>query len=135
MKKKIAILLTVLVAGCATQPSNLSATHVPVLAYANYDCDQLVSEAVHINRRISELYTSLKKKADNDAVQMGIGLLLFWPTLFALEGGDGPEATEYSNLKGSYEAIRQVSIQKKCPLDSIPGFKTPEEFKEENESS
>lgn len=102
--------------------------------YTNHDCEQIVGEAAHINRRLGELYSSLKKKADNDAVQMGIGLLLFWPTLFALEGGDGPEAVEYSRLKGEYEAIRQASIAKKCPLDSIPAFKSPEDFKKEQEA-
>jgi hypothetical protein len=42
------------------------------------------------------LYASLKKKADNDTAQMTVGMLLLWPTLFFLEGGDGPEASEYS---------------------------------------
>lgn len=48
---------------------------------------------------------------------MGIGLVLFWPALFMLEGGDGPEATEYARLRGEYEAISTVSVQKKCQLN------------------
>jgi hypothetical protein len=59
----------------------------------------------------------LDKKADNDAAQLGIGLVLFWPALFFLEGGDGPEANEYSNLKGEYEALRKVAVQNKCGPD------------------
>lgn len=121
--------------GCATQPSDLGTTYVPVATYANYDCDQLTAEVNHINLRLDELYTSLKDKADTDAAQMGIGLLLFWPVLFALEGGDGPEATEYSRIKGEYEAIRQASLQKQCDLDAVPQLKTPEEFKKESENS
>lgn len=134
MKKSLIALICFVTAGCATQPSDLGSTYVPVATYAEYDCKQLTAEAGHINRRLGELYASLKKKADNDAVQMGIGLILFWPTLFALEGGDGPEAVEYSRLKGEYEAIRQASVQKDCPLDSIPEFKSPEDFKEEQEA-
>lgn len=128
-------LISFSVAGCASKPSDLSTTYVPVATYAKYDCDQLITEAGHINRRLGELYASLEKKANNDAIQMGVGLLLFWPTLFALEGGDGPEAVEYSRLKGEYEAIRQASIARKCSLNSMPEFKSPEVHKKETEES
>lgn len=47
---------------------------------------------------------------------MGIGLAVFWPALLFLEGGDGPEATEYAQLKGEYEALRQNSVQKRCGI-------------------
>ena len=128
-----AILIFVL-AGCASQPDNLQATYVSPGTYAKYDCDQLILETNNINRRLSELYASLKKKADNDAVQMGLGLVLFWPVLFALEGGDGPESATYSRLKGEHEAIQQASIYKKCDLNAIPEFKTPEQFKQEQQT-
>ena len=54
---------------------------------------------------------------------MGVGLVLFWPTLFFLEGGDGPEASEYTQLKGEFEALRINSVQKKCEIDAL----SPEE--------
>ena len=54
---------------------------------------------------------------------MGVGLVLFWPTLFFLEGGDGPEASEYTQLKGEFEALRTNSVQKKCEIDAL----SPEE--------
>jgi len=80
----------------------------------------------HVSHRTAELYTSLDKKADNDAAQMGVGLVLFWPTLFFLEGGDGPEATEYSNLIGEYEALRSMMVTKKCSSEYMPT--SPEEI-------
>jgi hypothetical protein len=58
---------------------------------------------------------------------MGVGLVLFWPALFFLEGGDGPEAAEYAQLKGEFEALRENSIQKKCGIES----KSPEEIMKE----
>jgi hypothetical protein len=62
---------------------------------------------------------------------MGIGLVLFWPALLFLEGGDGPEATEYANLKGEYEALRENSVSKKCGFTS----RSPEEIiKEQSEA-
>jgi hypothetical protein len=103
-----------LVTGCATDPKKISAAYVSPAQYRSWDCEQIVSESAHIERRSVELYNSLKKDADADKWQMGVGLILFWPTLFALEGGDGPEASEYSRLKGEYEALRTVSVEKRC---------------------
>ena len=57
-----------------------------------------------------------ERSADN--WQMGVGLILFWPSLFFLEGGDGPEASEYAQLKGNFEALRVNSVQKKCSISA-----------------
>jgi len=77
-------------------------------------------ELERVTRRANELYGGLKKKADNDTAQMTAGMLLLWPTLFFLEGGDGPDAAEYSRLKGERDALEQAAIQKNCSLGSIP---------------
>ena len=55
-----------------------------------------------------------KKEASNDSVQTTVGVILFFPALFFLEGGDGAQATEYQKLKGEYEALEKVAVQKKC---------------------
>lgn len=74
-------------------------------------------EVDRVERQVNDLYYRLDKKAGNDAAQMGIGLVLFWPALFFLEGGDGPEAAEYSRLKGEMQALEKVAIKKKCGID------------------
>ena len=109
--------LTGLFVGCATQPKKIQTQYVSPLIYKDHDCDQLAFEQYRIERRTTELYTSLKNEANADSWQMGIGLVLFWPALFFLEGGDGPEAAEYSRLKGEYEALSDVSVMKKCAID------------------
>ena len=48
---------------------------------------------------------------------MAIALILFFPALFFLEGGDDARAGEYARLKGESEAMQSVSVQKKCGLD------------------
>jgi hypothetical protein len=129
MRKNItAFILSMMIiqTGCATQPDKLNTTYVSPLKYKDYDCDQVVMEMDYVSKRTADLYQSLDKKADDDAAQMGIGLVLFWPALFFLEGGDGPEATEYSNLKGEYEALRTATVHKKCSLENMP--KSPEEI-------
>lgn len=103
-------------AGCASQPDTMQAQYVSPDQYEGYDCTRITNEMGRTSRRINELYGSLKQTADNDAAQMGVGLVLFWPTLFFLEGGDGPEAVEYSRLKGEYEALETVAIQKNCSV-------------------
>ena len=87
------------------------------MVYQSYDCEQIAMEQNRIERRTGELYTSLDRQAKADQWQMGLGLLIFWPTLFLLEGGDGPEATEYGRLRGEYAAISEVSTAKKCQLN------------------
>lgn len=96
------------------------AADVSPLMYQQYDCQQLGMEQTRITRRTSKLYQQLKSEASSDSWQMGVGLVLFWPALFFLEGGDGPEAAEYRQLKGEYEAIEQASIAKKCGLLFTP---------------
>jgi len=120
MRKILALLASAILVACASAPEKLQTQYVSELQYLNHDCDQLAMEESRISRRVSELYGTLDKKAGDDAAQMGIGLVLFWPALFFLEGGDGPEAQEYSRLKGEHEAIERVAIQRKCTLDIKP---------------
>jgi len=128
LKTLIATTIVAGLAGCATQPEELSATYVSPVKYQKYDCQQLEMEMGHISERTDSLYHQLKKKADDDAAQMGIGLLIFWPALFFLEGGDGPEATEYANMRGEFEALRSTSVEKKCTFE-MP--KSPEKIIQE----
>jgi hypothetical protein len=119
--KFISTTLTVLfICSCATNPDNIQASYVSPLKYRNYDADQIILEMDYVGQRTQELYQRLKKKASGDKWKTGIGLVLFWPALLALEGGDGPEATEYARLKGEYEALRQAAVQKKITLNSLP---------------
>ena len=110
---------------CASSPDELTAQHVSTLRYEESTCKQLVLEMDYANERLGQLYTSLDKKAGDDAAQMGIGLVLFWPALFFLEGGDGPEAAEYSRLRGEVDAMRRAAIHKECDLTNVRSFIPP----------
>jgi len=114
------LVVAILLSGCATKPSEIEASYVSPYKYKDYDEEQIIMEMDHVGRRTNELYYSLKKEASNDTAQMAVGLLLFWPALFFLEGGDGPEAAEYARLKGEYEALRTVAVQRKISLDMLP---------------
>lgn len=108
-----------LITACATQPEDLGTTRISPIMYRHMDCEQLAMEGMRVARHETILFNSLEKTADTDEWQMGVGLILLWPVLFALEGGDSAEAAEYSLLKGERDAIEQAAIIKKCgPLGS-----------------
>ena len=113
------------VAGCASQPDKIASQSVSPLVYQDYQCDQVAMEMDRIGQRVGQLYLNLKEEADHDAAQLTFGLLFLWPTLFFLEGGDGPEAAEFARLKGEYDALQTVAVEKRCdtrlatrPIDS-----------------
>ena len=127
MKQLITIALAATICACASNPDKIDAAYVSPLKYKDYNCDQLALEMDYVGQRTNKLYQRLKVERTADNWQMGIGLLIFWPTLFLLEGGDGPEAAEYAQLKGDFEALRSNSVQRKCGLEA----KSPEQIMKE----
>ncbi len=112
-----ALTAATLLAGCASNPNDINASYVSPLKYATYDCNQIAQEMGYVEQRTNVLYQNLQRKRTNDNWAMGLGMVLFWPALFALDGGDGPEATEYAQVKGEYEALRQTSVEKRCNIN------------------
>ena len=115
--KKVACLLisSTLIAGCANSSKNIATTYVSPLQYKDYTCDQISAEMSRILGRVSETGGRLDQAASNDAVIMGVSAILFWPALFAL-GGTKQQEAEYGRLKGEYEALGQMAVQKNCTL-------------------
>jgi hypothetical protein len=105
--------LSIGLAGCASSSKDISASYVSPLQYQGYDCTQLTAESLRIQTRVVELGGRLDEAAAKDKAIMGIGLVLFWPALFALGGTKSQEA-EFGRLKGEYDALQQAAIQKKC---------------------
>jgi hypothetical protein len=114
--KKIFVLSAsiLILSGCATSSDKIATAYVSPLQYQSYDCDQLTSESVRLNQRVMALQGQVDKAAANDKAVTGVGMILFWPALFAL-GGNTQQEAEYGRLKGEYEAIQQSAVAKKCP--------------------
>jgi hypothetical protein len=110
-------LLTSVFVSCASNPDKIDAAYVSSLKYEAFSCTQIALEIEAVEFRTDTLYQELRKTRRADNWQAGVGILLL-PTLFALEGGDGVEASEYAFLKGDYEALQQASTQKLCGLQS-----------------
>ena len=114
-----AALLAVVAAGCvgcASSSDKISAQYVSPLQFSNYDCAQLGMEAQRISGRVAQLSGVQDQKATNDAIVTGVAIVVFWPAAFLI-GGNDHNSAELSRLKGEFESIEQVSIQKKCGFD------------------
>lgn len=105
----------IVLAGCAQKSEEVTASYVSPLTYQNYSCSQIIEEANRITSKVSELSGVQNKKAKDDAVATGVALVLFWPAAFFIKG-DKQTAAELARHKGELEALKQVSIQKRCGI-------------------
>ncbi len=80
------------------------------------NCQQLAVEGQNVSAAASRAAGKQDEKRGDDQVLTGVGVVVFWPVLFALEG-DGPTAVELGRLKGEMEAIEKVSVQKNCGIE------------------
>jgi hypothetical protein len=110
--------IAISVQGCATTSQDVTTTYVSGVQYQNYDCQQIAAETARIQSRIVEVGGRLDQAAANDKSIAGVGMILFWPALFALGGTKAQEA-EFGRLKGEYQALEQVSTQKRCQAGGI----------------
>ena len=118
--------ITALIVGCASDPMEIEPQYVSPVQYQQFDCDQISAEMGRISRRTSELFGQLDELHSDDEAQMAVGMILFWPALFFLEGGDGPEAVEYARLRGKVDALEEVAIEKQCDMTEFEAMREQE---------
>lgn len=126
MKRTIAILSSVAfsLGGCATASKDIQANYTSPLQYQSYDCEQLASESQRIHSRVNQLGARLDEANSNDKAITTVGVILFWPALFAL-GGTKQQEADYARLKGEYDAVQQQAIAKKCS-GIVPSVSPPQ---------
>ena len=114
MRKLVSLLTaTALIASCASSPDSISPQYVSPMIYQNLTCDQIAAELQRVSVRVSEVTGQQRRAANNDAVAMGVGLVIFWPALFFL-ASDNNKREELSRLRGEYDALQQVGNSKNC---------------------
>ena len=128
----LALFLLFIVTGCATSPNDMTASYVSPLIYQSFDCQQLVMESDRVSRRVQSMHARLDETASSDTTTMAVGLILFWPALFFLDG-DGDGGIEYKRLMGESDAIHQAAVAKKCDLRLLVPPKPKEVKKTEEE--
>lgn len=109
--------ISIALASCSQHPDKIPPQYVSPLQYDNYNCKQISSEMQRLSARASELHGKQEKSAKGDNIKTGVGIVLFWPTLFFLDNNSA-QASEYAKIKGEFNALEQVAIQKNCGLQS-----------------
>lgn len=111
----IAFLACAVTAGCAQKPDEISAAYVSPTKYENTSCSDIAAEAQRVSARQASLTGQQQKQASDDAAATTVGIILFWPVLFMIDGDD-ETATELSRMKGEFEALRDASERKGCKI-------------------
>jgi hypothetical protein len=108
-------ILGALLAGCASSASEVSPTYVSPLQYQHLTCTQIAGEAERVSRRAAELSGVQDGKRTSDVVATTAAVIIFWPAAFLVKG-DGQTAAELGRLKGEFEALERIAIEKNCRL-------------------
>lgn len=119
-----------LLGACATPPDKIDAAYVSPIQYEDYTCEQIAAEAGRVSDRAAQALGVQKKKAQGDAVKVGVALILFWPAALFVDG-KGANESEVARLKGEMDTLEKVSIQKECGIQ----FQRPEAPKVVNEAA
>lgn len=98
---------------CAKSPDQISTASVSPTMYSSLNCNQMQHEAHRINTRLTEITGRQQTAANSDAVMMGVGLVLFWPSLFFI-GHSEDLAPEISRLRGEAEALQAAARARNC---------------------
>ncbi len=127
----LSVLFMATCAGCASSSNDIQPQYVSHLQYEHLGCKQIAAEAERVSRRVSEVSGAQDSKATQDAWMTGAAIVVFWPAAFFLKG-DGQTAAELGRLKGEFQALERVAIEKRCGLqfrqqpagdDSVKGAK------------
>lgn len=119
-----------LLASCATPPDKIEAAYVSPIQYESYTCEQIAAEAGRVSDRAAQALGIQQKKAQGDAVKVGVALVLFWPAALFVDG-KGANESEVARLKGEMDTLEKVSIQKNCGIE----FQRPEAPKSVNDAA
>lgn len=117
--------------GCATRPENVAASHVSSSRYADRTCKSLARELDEVQDALRAQSAKLNDKATQDAVVTGVGVVLFWPVLFALGNNSGLEG-HVARLKREEQAIRRQMREADCEM---PAPKPPANTAPSNETA
>lgn len=117
MKRLYLVALCVALSGCAGRTGH------PVAITETYDsglsCDQIKAEIASNETKAKQLYAENSSAHDSNVALGVVGVVLFWPALFAIDSG----TAEKDEMKALYDrnAHLQTLVDSKC---TTPGTTT-----------
>ncbi len=116
-RKVLLLAMVLFISSCASKPEEIAAIYYPDEAYSSFSCKELALERTRIEDQVLSATGRQREKRDNDHAWGWVGALLFFPTLFLIDGND-ENTTHLAQLKGRYEAIQRVANAKRCAAGS-----------------
>jgi hypothetical protein len=99
---------------CAPHSYEIRSAEVSPEQYKELSCTEVYAEMNTHMLRLEELGRSIDETAETDETQTAVGIILFWPVLFWLEGSDTPEAQEYAQIRGEMLSLEHTAILRDC---------------------
>ncbi|MBA4178677.1 MAG: hypothetical protein C0505_19270 [Leptothrix sp. (in: Bacteria)] len=107
-------LLAAALGGCATRAVDVAPVPANPAEFMTWDCVRIDDERDRVQQRATDVAWSVDERVGNNILALGVGVMVFWPALFAMRP-DGLEAADLARLKGRYEALARASHDKGCP--------------------
>jgi len=109
--RKNAVIITLallVISGCAKRPDAIVPVDIPMAAYENLTCEQIATEIVAENQKLSALSQAQNNAATGDAV----GVFLIGVPVSSVSGGD--KEGDIAVSKGKLQSLQNVSMSKGC---------------------
>jgi hypothetical protein len=103
--------------GCATRSGDVVPRKADPAEFASWNCERIDEESDRVQLRAADVAYAVDARVGNNMIALGLGVMVFWPALLAMRP-DGMEAQELAALKGRFEALRSVALQRGCPPPS-----------------
>jgi hypothetical protein len=96
-----------ILSGCATRPESISASYVSHEKYSDLSCEELTTQYVSANQKLTDFSNKQDTKANLDAG--GVFVILIPPSAFT-----GDHKGDVARWKGEVQAIETAQIKAKC---------------------
>jgi len=134
----VALTITCLL-GCVSQPKEPEVSYVAPDKYSKYRCDDILSETKNVLDRLGYLDIIYDRHASNDAINRGIGAVIYLPLALFPNGFAGADHANYKDprypkLRGELVALKTIADQKECDIESFVAnyYKIKNKEKERN---
>ena len=97
----------------AKRASEVNAAYVDAYNFENKSCQQILILAEEFKQKTPSLERKVDETRRQDKIKEQVGLWLFWPTYFFMEG-NADEQTELAIARGNLNALRTAALQKNC---------------------
>ena len=101
---------------CAGGAGNITASYVPPSLYEGKSCKVLAEELYFVQSKARQLTGQIEDDASGDAAATAVGLILFWPALFFIDGDDPVKRQQLADLRGRAETIHRVLLNQNCDV-------------------